>query len=87
MEGHLKGHKLKCVVRFCFKPSNNRVEYEALLAGLRLSKEKKLMKLVVNGKSQLMVSQVNGNFTAKDKSIVVYLSKVMDSLLSLKSLS
>lgn len=87
MEGHPKGHKLKCAVRFCFKSSNNRVEYEALLAGLGLSKEIKVMKLVVNGNSQLMASQVNGNFTAKDKSIVVYLSKVMDSLLSLKSLS
>lgn len=35
----LQGHKLNCVVRFGFRATNNVVEYEALLAGLRLAKK------------------------------------------------
>lgn len=34
-----EGHKLNCVVRFGFKATNNLVEYETLLAGLKLAKE------------------------------------------------
>lgn len=61
----LKEHKLNCAMRFDFKASNNVVEYEALLASLRLSKEMQVRKLVVNSDSQLIMSQVNSNFTAK----------------------
>lgn len=35
----LEGHKLNCAVRFEFRATNNVSEYEALLVGLRLSKE------------------------------------------------
>ena len=34
-------HKITCALRFNFKASSNEAEYEALLAGLRLSKELK----------------------------------------------
>ena len=34
-----KGHKIHCALCFEFKASNNEVEYEALIAGLRLAKE------------------------------------------------
>lgn len=37
-------------------------------------------KLVVNSDSQLVMSQVNGNFTVEDKSMVAYLIKVMGLL-------
>ena len=36
-----EGNKITCALRFGFKASNNEVEYEALLAGLRLAKELK----------------------------------------------
>lgn len=51
-----KKYKLNCVVRFSFKASNN-VAYEVLIAGLKLSKEMKVKKLVVNSNLQLVVSQ------------------------------
>ena len=34
-----EGHKIHYALRFGFKASNNEVEYEALIAGLRLAKE------------------------------------------------
>ena len=34
---NLKGHKIYCAICFGFKGSNNKAEYEALIAGLRLA--------------------------------------------------
>lgn len=42
-------------------------EYEAHLAGLRLAKEIQVKRLHTSCDSQLVVSQVNGSFAAKDK--------------------
>jgi ribonuclease HI len=72
-----EGHKLNCAVRFGFKATNNAAEYEALLAGLRLAREMQVKRLIVNSDSQLVVSQVHGNFSAKDKSMAAYLKLVM----------
>ena len=35
----LEGHKIHCAIYFRFKALNNEVEYEALIAGLRLAHE------------------------------------------------
>ena len=34
-----EGHKIYCTLHFGFSASNNKVEYEALMVGLRLVKE------------------------------------------------
>ncbi|XP_022852055.1 uncharacterized protein LOC111373710 [Olea europaea var. sylvestris] len=73
-----EGHKLNFTVRFDFKASNNAVEYEALLAGLRLAKEMQVRRLLANSDSQLVVSQVNGNFVVKDSSMAAYLKLILD---------
>lgn len=69
-------------IRFGFKTSNNTAEYKVLLTGLRLLKEMQIERLVVNNDSKLAVTQVKGNFTTRDKSMVTHLKKVMDLLLS-----
>lgn len=63
------------------KATNNVIEYKALLAGLRLSRDIQVKRLYDNCDFQLVVSQVNGNFTAKDKSIAAYLKQVIELLL------
>ncbi|XP_022853222.1 uncharacterized protein LOC111374726 [Olea europaea var. sylvestris] len=68
-----EGHKLNCAVRFGFKASNNVPEYEALLACLKLAKEMQVRRLLASSDSQLIVNLVNGNFAAKDSSMVAYL--------------
>lgn len=69
---------LNCTVMFGFKATNNAAEYEALLVGLRLAREMQVKRLIINFDFQLVVSQVNGNFLAKDKSKSAYLKRVME---------
>ncbi|XP_008231854.1 PREDICTED: uncharacterized protein LOC103331021 [Prunus mume] len=64
---------LEYAIRFQFHASNNEAEYEALLAGLRLAKEIGARKIQIFSDSQLVVHQVNQDFTAKDVSMTAYL--------------
>ncbi|XP_022858883.1 uncharacterized protein LOC111379689 [Olea europaea var. sylvestris] len=66
------------VLEFGFQASNNAAEFEAWLADLRLSKDMQIKSLVVSYDSQLVVSQVRADFTARDKSIASYLKKVKE---------
>ncbi|KAI5350866.1 hypothetical protein L3X38_003757 [Prunus dulcis] len=64
---------LEYALRFQFQASNNEAEYEALLAGLRLAKEMDARQIQIFSDSQLVVHQVNQDFTAKDASMTAYL--------------
>ncbi|KAI5342892.1 hypothetical protein L3X38_010768 [Prunus dulcis] len=64
---------LEYALRFNFQASNNEAEYEALLAGLRLAKEMDARQIQIFSNSQLVVHQVNQDFTAKDASMTAYL--------------
>lgn len=74
----LEGHKLNYAMRFNFKATNNAAEYEALFVDFRLAKEMQVKRLVINSDSQLVVSQVYGSFSIKDKSMAAYLKLVME---------
>ncbi|CAL2247844.1 unnamed protein product [Prunus armeniaca] len=63
---------LEYALRFKFHASNNEAEYEALLAGLRLAKEMGAKQIQIFSDSQLVVHQVNQDFTAKDVSMTAY---------------
>ncbi|XP_050909564.1 uncharacterized protein LOC127123387 [Lathyrus oleraceus] len=52
-------------------------EYEALIAGMRLAKEVGVIHLLVQTVSQLITSQVRGEFQKKDPSLVRYLQKAL----------
>ncbi|CAL8161747.1 unnamed protein product [Prunus armeniaca] len=64
---------LEYALRFKFHASNNEAEYKALLAGLRLPKEMGARQIQIFNDSQLVVYQVNQDFTAKDVSMTAYL--------------
>ncbi|KAM1094380.1 hypothetical protein ACFX10_009407 [Malus domestica] len=66
---------MKYALRFKFKASNNKAEYEALLAGLRLSKHFGVKRIDIFSDSQLVVNQVINNFNAKDSSMAAYLAQ------------
>ncbi|XP_057760175.1 uncharacterized protein LOC130980522 [Arachis stenosperma] len=53
-------------VRFEFPISNNQAEYEALIGGLTLATEVGAKRLEVCSDSQVVTSQVNGSYQAKD---------------------
>ncbi|XP_038982200.1 uncharacterized protein LOC120110682 [Phoenix dactylifera] len=70
-------------LRLEFPASNNEAEYEALIAGLKLARELKVEDLKVYSNSQLVVSQVLGDFEAKEPSMQKYLHKVRELISAL----
>ncbi|XP_016648970.1 PREDICTED: uncharacterized protein LOC107880923 [Prunus mume] len=68
------GCKVEYALRFNFRTSNNKAEYEALLAGIRLAKSMSAKQISIHSDSQLIVNQITANFAAKDASMSSYLS-------------
>ena len=50
-----KGDEIKCMVRLDFLTTNNEVEYEALVAGLDLTKATRATSMVVYYNSQVVI--------------------------------
>ncbi|GAV73867.1 RVT_3 domain-containing protein [Cephalotus follicularis] len=67
---------LQYAPRFQFKATNKKEEYEAVIKGLILAKHLKVQKIRVFSNSQLMINQINGEYEARDKEMIKYLSKV-----------
>ncbi|XP_071740103.1 uncharacterized protein [Rutidosis leptorrhynchoides] len=67
------GEEITYAIRLKFAASNNEAEYEALLVGLRLAKSIDVQQLTAYVNSQLVASQLNGNFEARDISMQKYL--------------
>ncbi|XP_072076612.1 uncharacterized protein [Arachis hypogaea] len=64
--------------KFEFPVSNNQAEYEALLGGLTLAREVGATRLEVCSDSQVVTSQVNGSYQARDPLLQKYLEKVRE---------
>ncbi|XP_025661750.1 uncharacterized protein [Arachis hypogaea] len=64
--------------KFEFPVSNNQAEYEALLGGLTLAREIGATRLEVCSDSQVVTSQVNGSYQARDPLLQKYLEKVRE---------
>ena len=79
-----EGIVIEYIFWFNFKSSNNQVEYEALLAGLKIAKELDIENLKVFTDSQLITEQVKDEFEARDPVMMKYLQKVKDLTSTLK---
>nr|GEV42486.1 reverse transcriptase domain-containing protein [Tanacetum cinerariifolium] len=82
-----KGMEFTYALRFIFKATNNEVEYEALIAGLRISGQMGVQNLQENVDSKLVVNQVNGIYIAKESSMIKYLEKVKNLASTFKEFS
>jgi ribonuclease HI len=73
------GDKLFYTIQLCFKPehkvSNNIVEYEGLLTGLRAASALGIKRLIVKGDLQLVMNFSNKSYTPKDEHMVAYLEE------------
>ena len=69
----LKGIRLEHSFRLGFKASNNEVEYEALIAGLKTAFDLGARNMEVYSDSRLVVNQVQGSFEAQDSRMKEYL--------------
>ena len=75
-----EGEILKYVVKLQFPTTNNEAEYEALLIGLSLARVHKAKTLIIQADSQLVVSQIKGDYEAKEERMQKYL-KIFKELL------
>uniref|UniRef100_A0A2N9ELT3 RNase H type-1 domain-containing protein n=1 Tax=Fagus sylvatica TaxID=28930 RepID=A0A2N9ELT3_FAGSY len=71
-----KNDKLEYAIQLRFCATNNEAEYEALLAGLKLSKNMGIKNLTVKINSQLIIGQVKGEHEAKEDRMKKYLTVV-----------
>ncbi|XP_058751778.1 uncharacterized protein LOC131624876 [Vicia villosa] len=63
-----------------FNTSNNQAEYEALLAGLRLAEDIGAREVKIYTDSQLVASQISGDYQAKNNVLAEYLTLVKDKM-------
>ena len=60
-----KGDEIECMVRLDFPITNNEAKYEVLVARLDLAKAAGATSMVVYCNSQVVTSQVNGDYECK----------------------
>src|SRR3954466_955700 len=71
------GDTVQYVLHIMYTDSNNAAEYEALLHGLRMAVSMGIQRLEVRGDSNLAISQINGDFDAKDPKMAAYRNAVL----------
>ena len=72
----LEGDEIECMVRLDFPITNNEAEYEALVVGLDLAKAAGATSVIVYCDSQVVTSQVNGDYECKGERMKKYLDQV-----------
>ncbi|GKA64974.1 reverse transcriptase domain-containing protein [Tanacetum coccineum] len=82
-----EGMEFTYALRFRFEATNNEAEYEALIAGLRISEQMGVKNLQANVDSRLVANQVNGTYVAKEADMIRYLEKVRTLTSSFKAFS
>ncbi|XP_074371492.1 uncharacterized protein LOC141712443 [Apium graveolens] len=68
-----EGHHLMSAIHFKFYATNNDVEYEALINGLKIALEMGVRNLIARSDSELVVNQVRGGFQVRGPRTEVYL--------------
>ncbi|GJR09247.1 reverse transcriptase domain-containing protein [Tanacetum coccineum] len=77
-----EGAEYSYALRLNFANSNNDVEYEALLAGLRITAKMKVGKVHAFIDSKLVASQVKGSYEAKSEKTKKYKEKALEMIRS-----
>ncbi|GJX54841.1 reverse transcriptase domain-containing protein [Tanacetum coccineum] len=70
-----EGTEFTYALRFQFTASNNEAEYEALIAGLRIATQMRVLNVHVSVDSKLVANQVLGIYVAKEENMIKYLEK------------
>ncbi|XP_013699893.1 uncharacterized protein LOC106403624 [Brassica napus] len=79
------GNTASRAVRCNFKETNNESKYEARIAGLTLPRQMGAENIQVFGDSQLIINQVQGEYQAKDDSMIQYLAVAQQLIKKFKS--
>lgn len=71
-----EGDKIECMICLDFPTTNNEAKYEALVAGLDLTKAARAENMVVYCDSQVVTSQINDNYECKNERMKKHLEEV-----------
>lgn len=69
-----------CSYKLAFNCSNNEVEYETLMAGLKILKKLNSKRILVYGYSELVIKKVKGEYQAKHPHMRAYWNSMLDIL-------
>ena len=72
--------KFEYAIQLRFRATNNEAEYEALLAGLKLSKNIGVKNLTVKSGSQLVIGHIKGEYEAREDRMKKYLTVIQTLL-------
>ncbi|XP_076936457.1 uncharacterized protein LOC143603572 [Bidens hawaiensis] len=78
-------HEFNYAIKLYFKSINNEAEYEAFLAGLRITKKLDVKHLEAHVDSMLIAEQINGSYEAKNEVMAPYLSQAKELILKFLS--
>nr|XP_023871516.1 uncharacterized protein LOC111984127 [Quercus suber] len=78
-----EGDKIECMIQLDFPTTNNKAEYEALVAGLDLAKAAGAKNMVVHCDSKVITSQINGFYECKSERMKKYREEVKNRIGSL----
>src|SRR3954467_9032293 len=67
-----QGDKMRYVLRMKFRASNNKVEYEALIHGMKMAKVCSATRLVIYGDSNLVIQQTMNECDAHSANMITY---------------
>ncbi|GKB17366.1 reverse transcriptase domain-containing protein [Tanacetum coccineum] len=79
------GVEFMYALRLNFTSMNNEAEYEALLAGLRISKEMNVKDIDAKVDSKLVASRNNGSYVASNTSMIKYLATEKECIVGFRS--
>ena len=79
-----EGDKIECTIRLDFPTTNNEFKYEALVAGLDFAKAAGVENMIVHCDSQVITSQINGDYECKSERMKKYLEEVKNRIGSLE---
>ena len=71
-----EGDKIECMIKLDFPTTNNEAEYETLVAGLDLAKAVSAESMIIHCDSQVITSQVNGDYECRNERMKKYLEEV-----------
>ena len=80
----LEGDKIQCMIRLDFPTTNNEAKYEALVAVLDLARAAGAENIIIHCNSQVITSQVNGDYECRNERMKKYLEEVKSRISSLE---
>ena len=72
------------MIRLDFPTTNNKAEYEALVAGLDLARAAGAENMIIHCDSQVITSQINGDYECRNERMKKYLEEVKSQISGLE---